>query len=281
MSTSERNVAGGGSLLAIHDLTHTYPGTDAPALAPTSLEVRAGEIVALTGPSGVGKTTLLNAVMGFLAPTGGGVTSRGEAIGRLPHWRDHLAYVGQEPGLLSGTVADNVRMGFPHATDAAVADALRRAGATDLPVDQPVGDDAEGVSAGERRRIAVARALLRVTLGRAKLFVLDEPTAGLDADTEADLLHSLRSLGVAALVVTHRPAVLAEADRVVRLEPSPRSMSAASSLPTVPEEPSAANGVTKGRPPRSRPFVTLRSFLTKLLRDRLRVQRTGVMRALP
>ncbi|MCC6496010.1 MAG: thiol reductant ABC exporter subunit CydD [Propionibacteriaceae bacterium] len=215
------HVGGGGVLLGVHELTHTYPGGAAPALLPVSLEVRAGEIVALTGPSGVGKTTLLNAVMGFIAPTGGGVTGNGEPIGRLPQWRDHLAYVGQAPGLVSGTVADNVRLGFPHATDAAVADALRRAGAPDLPVDQPVGDDAEGVSAGERRRIAVARALLRVTLGRAKLLVLDEPTAGLDADTEAGLLHSLRQLGVAALVVTHRPAVLAEADRVVRLDPAP------------------------------------------------------------
>jgi ATP-binding cassette subfamily C protein CydCD len=175
--------------------------------------------VALAGPSGAGKTTLLNAVMGFLAPTGGTVTSHGEPIGRLPAWRGQLAYVGQEPGLLSGTVADNIRIGFPHATDAAVADALRRAGAADLPLDQPVGDDAEGVSAGERRRIAVARALLRVTLSRARLLVLDEPTAGLDADTEAGLLRSLRRLGVAALVVSHRPAVLAEADRVVEIGP--------------------------------------------------------------
>jgi len=222
----------GGPLLQVTRLTHTYPGADGPALAPTSLEVRTGEIVALTGPSGVGKTTLLNAVMGFLAPTGGQVTGHGEPIGRLPHWRDQLAYVGQEPGLLSGTVADNVRMGFPHATDNAVAAALRRAGATDLPLDQLIGDDAEGVSAGERRRIAVARALLRVTLGRAKLLVLDEPTAGLDADTEADLLHSLRALGVAALVVTHRPAVLAEADRVVRLEPAAAVLSA-NSVPEV------------------------------------------------
>jgi len=266
------SAAGGrheGPLLAVDSLTHTYPGADAPALAPTSLEVQSGEIVALTGPSGVGKTTLLNAVMGFLAPTGGQVTGNGEPIGRLPHWRDHLAYVGQEPGLVSGTVADNVRMGFPHATDAAVADALHRAGATGLPVDQVIGDDAEGVSAGERRRIAVARALLRVTLGRAKLLVLDEPTAGLDADTEADLLHSLRALGVAALVVTHRPAVLAEADRIVRLEPAVTALTAnpvsepassrassgtdsasrASSLKTVPEEPvSAASGRHEGSP---------------------------------
>lgn len=223
MWTKGRNVGSGGVLLGVHELTHTYPGGAAPALLPVSLEVGAGEIVALTGPSGAGKTTLLNAVMGFLAPTGGVVTKRGEPIGRLPHWRDQLAYVGQEPGLVSGTVSDNVRLGFPHATDAAVADALRRAGAPDLPPAQPVGDDAEGVSAGERRRIAVARALLRVTLGRAKLLVLDEPTAGLDADTEAGLLHSLRQLGVAALVVTHRQAVLAEADRVVTLGQTARA----------------------------------------------------------
>ncbi len=215
-----RSSRNGAALLAVHELTHNYPGAGAPALQPISLEVHAGEIVALTGPSGGGKTTLLNAVMGFLAPTGGQVTGHGEPIGKLPRWRDQLAYVGQEPGLLSGTVADNVRLGFPHATDAAVADALRRAGAADLPADQLVGDDAEGVSAGERRRIAVARALLRVTLGRAKLLVLDEPTAGLDASTEAGLLHSLRQLGVGALVVTHRPAVLAEADRVVQVIPA-------------------------------------------------------------
>ncbi|MCB0911748.1 MAG: thiol reductant ABC exporter subunit CydD, partial [Propionibacteriaceae bacterium] len=214
---ASRRAAAGTALLSVRDVTHTYPGGTTPALAPVSFDIHSGEVVALAGPSGSGKTTLLNAVMGFLVPTGGALTSGGEPLGRLPHWRDHLAYVGQEPGLLSGTVADNVRLGFPHATDAAVADALRRAGAADLPPGQPVGDDAEGVSAGERRRIAVARALLRVTLGRAKLLVLDEPTAGLDADTEAGLLHTLRQLGVAALVVSHRPAVLAEADRVVRV----------------------------------------------------------------
>ena len=205
------------SLLSVRQLTHTDPGAPAPALRPVSFEIHPGEIVALVGESGAGKTTLLNAVMGFLVPTAGQVLGGGEQIGRLPHWRDHIAYVGQEPGLLSGTVADNVRLGFPHATHAAVVDALRRAGAGQRPPHQEIGDDAEGVSAGERRRIAVARALLRVTLGRAKLLVLDEPTAGLDADTEAGLLHSLRELGVAALVVTHRPAVLAEADRVIHI----------------------------------------------------------------
>ena len=219
-AATEAEPDGTPALLSVRTLGHTYPGAAGPALAPVSFDVHRGEVVALAGPSGAGKTTLLNAVMGFLAPTSGLVASHGTPVGRLPGWREQLAYVGQEPGLLSGTVADNVRLGFPHATDAAVADALRRAGAGDLPPGQPVGDDAEGVSAGERRRIAVARALLRVTLGRARLLVLDEPTAGLDADTEAGLLHSLRALGVATLVVSHRPTVLAEADRVVRIAPA-------------------------------------------------------------
>jgi len=223
------------SLLSVRKLTHTYPGAPAPALRPVSFEIHPGEIVALAGASGAGKTTLLNAVMGFLVPTAGQVLGGGEQIGRLPHWRDHIAYVGQEPGLLSGTVADNVRLGFPHATHAAVVDALRRAGAGELPPDQVIGDDAEGVSAGERRRIAVARALLRVTLGRAKLLVLDEPTAGLDADTEAGLLHSLRELGVAALVVTHRPAVLAEADRVIHIGDPTSPSKVPESAPTLAE----------------------------------------------
>ncbi|MDQ7991676.1 MAG: ATP-binding cassette domain-containing protein, partial [Propionicimonas sp.] len=195
-----------GVVLAVRGLSHTYPGTDRPALSPTSFEVRTGEVVALTGPSGGGKTTLLNAVVGFLTPTGGGVALDGE-----------VAWVGQQPGLVAGTVADNVRLGHPAATDAAVREALALAGAGSLAPDHLVGDEAEGVSAGERRRIAVARALLRVTLGRARLLVLDEPTAGLDADTEAGLLASLRAAGTATVVVSHRPAVLAAADRVLAI----------------------------------------------------------------
>ncbi len=236
--------ATGGALLSVRGVTHTYHGAGTRALAPVSFDVHAGEVVALAGPSGSGKTTLLNAALGFLDPTGGELWSGGVPLAQAPNWREHVAYVGQEPGLLSGTVADNVRLGFPSATDAAVADALRQAGAGDLPPGQNVGDDAEGVSAGERRRIAVARALLRVTLGRAKLLVLDEPTAGLDAGTEATLLRTLRRLGVAVLMVSHRPAVLAEADRVVTLAPVP------SPLPLIPEIPARArNDGPKGSDP--------------------------------
>ena len=218
---SGRAGAGGqAAVLAVSQLSHAYLGAGSPALLPVSFEVLSGEVVALTGPSGCGKTTLLHAVMGFLTPASGSATASGP-----------VAWVGQHPGLIPGTVADNLRLGFPDATDRALREALDLAGGAAIALDHPVGDEAEGVSAGERRRIAVARALLRVTLGRAQLLVLDEPTAGLDADTEATLLTTLRRLGVATLVVTHRPAVLAEADRVITLLAPPTPTESQPSAP--------------------------------------------------
>lgn len=207
-----------GALLSVRGLTHTYPGAARAALAPLDLDVTAGEIVAIAGGSGGGKTTLLNAVLGFLTPTGGRIYADGQPLTDWTAWRRHVAYVGQFPGLVNGTVADNVRLGSPDASDDELQAALAAAGAAELPLDQPVGDNAEGVSAGERRRIATARALLRINHDGGRLLVLDEPTAGLDADAEAVLLHSLRAAGVAVVVVSHRPAVLEAADRVVRIE---------------------------------------------------------------
>lgn len=211
-------------LLQVDGLSHTYPGTTTAALAPISFTIRPGEIVALAGTSGAGKTTLLNAVMGFLTPSRGMLLLAGRPMVDGATWRRGLAYVGQNPGMISGTVADNVRLGHPSATDADVRQALDRVGAAGLSLAQAVGDEAEGISAGERRRIAVARALVRVSLGGARLLVLDEPTAGLDADTEAGLLATLREVGVAALVVSHRPTVLGQADRVIEVggPPAPR-----------------------------------------------------------
>ncbi|MGB8020980.1 MAG: thiol reductant ABC exporter subunit CydC, partial [Candidatus Nanopelagicales bacterium] len=177
------------------------------------------------------------AVMGFLTPSRGIVLLAGRPLVDGARWRRSLAYVGQNPGMISGTVADNVRLGHPGATDADVRQALDRVGAAGLRLEQRVGDEAEGISAGERRRIAVARALLRVSLGGARLLVLDEPTAGLDADTEAGLLATLRDVGAAALLVSHRPAVLAEADRVVELGEAPAESRGAADRRTATSEP--------------------------------------------
>jgi ATP-binding cassette, subfamily C, bacterial CydCD len=210
---------GSPALLSVQNLTHTYPGTDRPALAPISFDLVAGEVVAIAGGSGGGKTTLLNALLGFLQPTGGQSLVDGAPVTDWAQWRRQVAYVGQFPGLVNGTIADNVRMGSPLASDAELRAALDAAGAPELPLTQSVGDDAEGVSSGERRRIATARALLRIEHDGGRLLILDEPTAGLDADAEAVLLDSLRSAGVAVLVVSHRPAVLESADRVITIEP--------------------------------------------------------------
>lgn len=208
----------GGPLLSVRGLTHTYPGTDVPALQPISFDIAAGEVVAIAGGSGGGKTTLINSLLGFLSPSGGELLVDGAAVSDWPAWRRQVAYVGQFPGLVNGTIADNVRLGSPDATDADLRAALDAAGAPELSLDHSVGDNAEGVSSGERRRIATARALLRIDRDHGRLLILDEPTAGLDPDAEATLLESLRNSGVAVIVVSHRPAVLSAADRVITVE---------------------------------------------------------------
>ena len=212
-----------GPLISVRDLGHRYPGASRDAVAGVTFDLAPGEIVVLTGVSGGGKTTVLNAIIGFLSPTAGQLLVEGRPLLRtdLARWRTRLAYVGQNPGMVSGTVADNVRLGDPGATEAQVREALNGAGAPEIGLDRPLGDDGEGLSAGERRRVAMARALVRMRHAGGQLLLLDEPTAGLDADAEAALLRGLRDLGASALVVSHRPAVIAAADRVVPIGARP------------------------------------------------------------
>lgn len=194
-----------------------YPDAETNALEHLDLTVHPGEIVALAGPSGGGKTTALALAAGLLSPTSGAVRVGGVDVGHLDPdaWHQAIAWVGQTPGMLRETVAANAALGSGDASASEVGKALRAAGAADLDATTLIGDDAEGLSGGERRRVGVARALLRLGSGQVRLLVLDEPTAGLDSDTEAVVLRAVREAGVAALVVSHRPAVLAMVDRVV------------------------------------------------------------------
>lgn len=225
-------VVDGPAPLTVQDLEVVHPGRDRPALVLPTLTAEPGEFVALTGPSGAGKSTLLGVLLGFATPTQGTVCIGQHAVTDLDpeHWRRQVAWVPQDPHLLAGAVADNVRLGHPDAADAAVRAALDDAGAADLPLDRPAGEQGRQLSAGERRRVAVARSLLRIRAGSAWLLLMDEPTAGLDADRESTVLGTLCRLQeerrVTVLVVAHRAETLAAASRVVLVEP-PRDRSSA------------------------------------------------------
>ena len=209
--------------VVISGLTHTYEGTDRAAPDGLSLRIEPGSVVALVGHSGGGKTTALSCLLGFIDPDSGSIlVGDRELIGAdesvWQSWRRQLAYVPQVPAMMAGTVGENIRLGCSDAPEAMLRDALDRCGAAAIPLNKRIDDDAEGLSAGERRRVALARALVRVEQAEAGLLVLDEPTAGLDADTEATVLEAVRASGASVLVVSHRRNIIAAADVVVDLE---------------------------------------------------------------
>ncbi|WP_371795779.1 thiol reductant ABC exporter subunit CydD [Streptomyces sp. NBC_01718] len=211
--------------LELEGVTVRHDGRAEPSLDGASLVVDEGETVALVGPSGVGKSTLLNVVLGFAAPDEGRIRVGGIDLATLApeRWRERIAWVPQRPQLFAGTIAENVRLARPDADDSAVTAALRDAGAYDFVTEVPdgaqtlLGEDGAGLSAGQRQRLALARAFL----ADRPLLLLDEPTASLDGETEAGIVEAVRRLaaGRTVLLVVHRPALLSVADRVVVLEP--------------------------------------------------------------
>ncbi|MGQ4484775.1 thiol reductant ABC exporter subunit CydD [Streptomyces sp. SAS_281] len=229
--------------LELEGVTVRHEGRSEPSLAATWLTVEEGETVALVGPSGVGKSTLLNVVLGFTAPDEGRVRvgSTDLADISLERWRECIAWVPQRPHLFAGTIAENVRLARPAADDSAVTAALRAAGAYEFVRGLPDGDrtvlgeDGAGLSAGQRQRIALARAFL----ADRPVLLLDEPTASLDGETEAGIVEAVRRLaaGRTVLLVVHRPALLPVADRVVTLT---ASAAVAQESPVAPPRPSSS-----------------------------------------
>ncbi|WP_329443845.1 thiol reductant ABC exporter subunit CydD [Streptomyces sp. NBC_01426] len=221
--------AGAPLRIALDGVAVRYEGRGEDSPGPVSLVVEPGECVALTGPSGAGKSTLLQVLLGFVEPTAGRVSVAGVDLADLApeQWRERIAWVPQRPHLFAGTIAENVRLARPDASDDAVAEALADAGAREfvsaLPrgADTVLGEGGVGLSAGQRQRLALARAFL----ADRPVLLLDEPTAALDGETEAAVVEAVRRLAVGrtVLLVVHRPALLAVADRVVAVGAGPAS----------------------------------------------------------
>lgn len=207
--------------LRLDRVTVHYADRAEPALRDLSLSVRPGEHVALVGPSGAGKSTLLALLLGFVRPDAGRVTVDGADLAGLDpeSWHTQVAWVPQRPHLFAASVAENIRLGRPDASDAEVRRAARAASADrfveELPLgyDTPLGEHGAGLSAGQRQRIALARAFLK----DAPVLLLDEPTAHLDSGSEAAVTRAAVRLmrGRTSIVVAHRTGLLPHADRIV------------------------------------------------------------------
>jgi thiol reductant ABC exporter CydD subunit len=207
----------------LEGVSFAYPGRPARVLDRFDLTLAPGETVALTGPSGAGKSTVAALLLLLAEAAEGRVTAGGVDLASCDRaaWRRQVAWVPQRPTLFRGTVAENIRLGEPEATDAAVRDAAGLAGADSFVRRLPdgyetvVGDGGRPLSAGQARRIALARAFLR----DAPFVILDEPTADLDARSAAVVGEAVERLlaGRTVLLVTHRPELEACADRVVIL----------------------------------------------------------------
>jgi ABC-type multidrug transport system fused ATPase/permease subunit len=193
-------------------------------LREVSFAIQPGERVALIGPSGEGKSTILAVLLGFLPVEAGRVLIDGVDLSTVDvaGWRSRLAWVPQRPHLFAATVAENIALGAPEADPADIERAARAAHAHDFVSALPrgyatvLGENGLGLSTGQRQRLALARAFLRTG---ADLVLLDEPTAGLDGASEAAVLDASAELvaGRGGVLVAHRPALLASVDRVLRV----------------------------------------------------------------
>ncbi len=185
-----------------------------PVMTRFSLEIAPGSIVALAGASGSGKSSLLHLLLGLAPLSKGDVEVGGITLSAAGSFAGTTAWASQAPIVIPGTLRDNIALARPGATEGEIRDAADQVGLTgDLA--RPIDERGGGLSGGERRRLGLARA----QLSRSRLLLLDEPTANLDAETEAELIEVLRrtARGRTTLIATHSPAVLALADRVAWL----------------------------------------------------------------
>lgn len=212
-----------GLTVEMQGVTFRYDEADT-VYEGSSFVARPGEIVAVLGPSGEGKTTLLRLLLGLVGADKGSIMLSGSDGQKVPmnaDLRTLFSYVPQENSVLSGTIAENLRLVKPDATDEELIDALRTACAWNFvekmpeKLDSTLGDNGRGISAGQAQRIAIARALLR----DSPILLLDEATSALDMETEADVLRNIikERPNKTCIVSTHRPGVLKQCQRIYRI----------------------------------------------------------------
>ncbi|MBY0248911.1 MAG: ABC transporter ATP-binding protein/permease [Nitrospiraceae bacterium] len=195
-----------------------------PVLSHLSFEAKPGEIIAFVGPTGAGKTTVINLLHRFYDPTDGRITVDGHDVrqANVESWYRQLALVPQETILFGGTILDNIRYGNPDTDDAAVREASQAAHAHDFIMNCPdgyetvVGEKGVNLSGGQRQRIAIARAILK----NPRILLLDEATSSLDTESERLVQEALERLmkGRTTFVVAHRLSTIQRADRILVLD---------------------------------------------------------------
>ena len=221
--TGTRSLDGVRSAIALQGVSFRYEGVEAWALTDISLTVRPGEVLALVGSSGAGKTTLVNLIPRFHDPTAGAILIDGVDLReiRLSALRRQIGIVSQETLLFDDTVGNNIAYGKDEATEEAITDAARAAFAHDFIMKLPngyetlIGENGVRLSGGERQRLAIARALLR----NPPILILDEATSSLDTESERMVQMALANLmkGRTTFVIAHRLSTVQRADRIAVL----------------------------------------------------------------
>ena len=210
--------------ITFENLSFVYPDESIPALDNISFTIEKGQKIALVGVSGAGKSTLANLLLRFLHPSSGQVRIGSASLDQIPAdvWREQIAWVPQNPFIFNESIAENIRLGKPHADLDSVQDAAKAAHLHDFIISLPmgyetlVGEAGSRLSGGESQRLALARAYLK----DAPILILDEPTSSLDPITEVALEESTKKLmrGRTVITIAHRLNTIFQADKILVLE---------------------------------------------------------------